>query len=174
MTLADEPARRPVSTALRRPTRRQSTLVRSGSQHAFDVYVKTIGTWWPARQFSAERDRVRGVAMEQRPGGRVYETWDDGTEIDWGTVVAWEPPRRFVMTWAATPAATEVELTFRGTRPGADPGGGRAPRMGGAHGGAADRGLRAARRLPLRRLLRWLGHDPGVPGQGDRPGLTSS
>jgi hypothetical protein len=72
-----------VSTALRRPPVRQSTLVRSDAQHTFDVFVKTIGTWWPARQFSAGRDRVRGVTLQQRPGGRVYETWDDGTEIDW-------------------------------------------------------------------------------------------
>src|SRR6266581_5201374 len=117
MTLADEPARRLASTALRRPPVRQSTLVRSDAQHTFDVFVKTIGTWWPARQFSVGRDRVRGVTMEQRPGGRVYETWDDGTEIGWGTVVAWEPPRRFVMAWAGTPAATEVELTFAALGP---------------------------------------------------------
>ena len=112
MTLADEPARRPVVTALRRPPVRQSTLVRGGAQHTFDTFVTTIGTWWPVQPFSAGKDRVRTVTMEPRQGGRVYETWDDGTEVDWGSLVAWEPPKRFVMTWVGTPAPTEVEFTF--------------------------------------------------------------
>ena len=48
----------------------------------------------------------------RRPGGRVFETWQDGTEVDWGEVLAWEPPARFVMTWNMAAAVTEVELTF--------------------------------------------------------------
>lgn len=117
MTTAGEPARRPAVTALRRPPVRQSTLVRSDLRHTFDTFVNTIGAWWPARHFSAGRDRVRDVTMERRHGGRVYETWDDGTEVDWGTLIAWEPPQRFAMTWTGTPAATEVELTFAALGP---------------------------------------------------------
>ena len=112
MTMANEPAERPVVTALRRPPVRQSTLVRASAQHTFTTFVTTIGAWWPVRPFSAGRDRVRDVTLEQRRGGRVYETWDDGTEIDWGTLIVWEPPERFVMTWTGTPVTTEVELAF--------------------------------------------------------------
>ena len=50
-------------------------------------------------------------------GGRVYETWADGTERDWGELLAWEPPERFVMTWNQTPVPTEVELSFAGLGP---------------------------------------------------------
>jgi hypothetical protein len=117
MTPADEPARRPAVAVLRRPPVRQSTLVRSDVRHTFDTFVNTIGAWWPARRFSAGRDRVRDVTMERRHGGRVYETWDDGTEVDWGTLIAWEPPQRFAMTWSGTPATTEVELTFAALGP---------------------------------------------------------
>ena len=98
--------------AVDRPPVRQSTLVRSDVTHTFDVFVRTIGTWWPVRPFSRGQDRVRDVTFERRRGGRVYETWDDGTERDWGEVLTWEPPSRFCMTWLVTPAATEVELTF--------------------------------------------------------------
>jgi hypothetical protein len=52
------------------------------------------------------------VTIEPRVGGRVYETWNDATTLDWGELVAWEPPARFTMTWTSTPAPTEVELTF--------------------------------------------------------------
>ena len=52
------------------------------------------------------------MTFEQRQGGRVYETWQDGTEVDWGRVLVWAPPERFVMTWNMTSVVTEVELTF--------------------------------------------------------------
>ncbi len=99
-------------TALRRPPVRQSVLVRSDRQHTFDTFVATIGTWWPVNPFSAGQDRVRDVTIERHDGGRVYETWQDGTEVDWGELLVWEPPARLVMTWNMTPVVTEVELTF--------------------------------------------------------------
>jgi uncharacterized protein YndB with AHSA1/START domain len=99
-------------TPLRRPPVRQQVVVRSDRSHTFEVFVRTIGIWWPVRPFSAGRERVRDVTVEQRLGGRVYETWHDGTTVTWGELLAWEPPERFVMTWLVTPAPTEVELTF--------------------------------------------------------------
>ena len=104
-------------TVLRRPPVRQSTVVRASIGHTFSTFVTTVGAWWPVQPFSAGKDRVRDVTIEQRQGGRVYETWDDGTEVDWGTVLAWEPPERFIMTWTGTPATTEVELTFTALGP---------------------------------------------------------
>jgi len=117
MTRSAEPAGRSVVTPLRRPPVRQAALVRAGITHAFGTFITTIGDWWPVQPFSAGKDRVRDVTIEQRPGGRIYEIWDDGTEIDWGTVTAWEPPARFVMTWTGTPAPTEVEFTFAALGP---------------------------------------------------------
>ncbi len=106
-----------VVTVLRRPPVRQSTLVRAGIERTFTAFATTIGAWWPVQPFSAGKDRVRDITIEQRAGGRVYETWDDGTEVDWGTVTAWEPPTRLVMTWTGTPATTEVEFAFTALGP---------------------------------------------------------
>lgn len=97
---------------LRRPPVRQSTMVRSDAGHTFFTFVRTIGSWWPIQPLSGGQDRVRDVTFEQRPGGRVYETWDDGTVVEWGTVTDWEPPAGFTMTWEMTSATTEVEFTF--------------------------------------------------------------
>lgn len=108
---------RPLVTALRRPPVRQATVVRSDIEHTFDVFVRTLGTWWPARPFSAGQDQVRDITLEPRAGGRVYETWHDGTVVDWGEMLLWQPPHRFVMTWTSTPAPTEVELTFTALGP---------------------------------------------------------
>ena len=40
--------------------------------HTFEVFVRTIGIWWPVDPFSAGQDRVRDVIIERagRPGLR--------------------------------------------------------------------------------------------------------
>jgi hypothetical protein len=108
---------RPPVTPLRRPPVRQATLVRSDVDHTFEVFVRTLGAWWPVQPFSAGQDQVRDVTVEQRVGGRVYETWQDGTVVEWGELLVWQPPHRFTMTWTGTPAPTEVELTFTALGP---------------------------------------------------------
>ena len=100
------------TATLRRPPVHASTLVRSDAEHTFDSFVRTIGAWWPVDPFSGGRGRVRDVTFERKIGGRVYESWHDGTRVEWGDVLAWEPPTRFVMSWRGTPVVTQVELTF--------------------------------------------------------------
>ena len=104
-------------TALRRPPIRQATTVRSDVDHTFDVFVREIGAWWPTTTFSAGRDHVQTVTVEPRTGGRVYERWHDDTVVEWGRLLAWDPPRRFTMSWLCSPAPTEVELTFTALGP---------------------------------------------------------
>lgn len=104
-------------TPFRRPPVRQSTLVRCDAERTFESFVATIGSWWPVRPFSAGQERVADVTVEQLQGGRVYETWRDGTQVDWGTVTTWQPPERFVMTWTMTPVPSEVEFTFAALGP---------------------------------------------------------
>jgi Activator of Hsp90 ATPase homolog 1-like protein len=108
----------PSVTPLRRPPIRESTVVRSDIDHTFDVCVRTLGVWWPVQPFSAGQGRVREVTLEPRVGGRVYETWQDGTVVVWGELLVWLPPERLTMTWTSTPAPTEVELTFTALGPG--------------------------------------------------------
>jgi uncharacterized protein YndB with AHSA1/START domain len=62
----------------------------------------------------------RGI-LEARQGGRCYTEHEDGSEVDWGTVLAWEPPRRLVFSWQIAAdwkcesdlsKASEVEILF--------------------------------------------------------------
>ena len=119
MTVAPKPetTTRKAGTVLHRPPVRQSTTVRSDLTHTFTTFVRTIGTWWPVDPLSLGKARVTTVTIEEHLGGRVYETWDDGTTVDWGEVTVWRPPSGFAMTWTSTPAPTEVELTFRALGP---------------------------------------------------------
>ena len=42
---------------------------------------------------------MRKAIVEGRAGGRCYSEQMDGTECDWGTVLAWEPPHCLVIAW---------------------------------------------------------------------------
>jgi hypothetical protein len=117
MTPTDDLGGRAVVSPLRRPPVRQSVLVRAPLRHTFGTFVRTIGIWWPVQPFSAGKDRVRDITLEQREGGRVYEIWEDGTEVSWGELTAWSPPDGFVMCWRFTPVPTEVELGFTALGP---------------------------------------------------------
>lgn len=95
---------------------------------AFRLFTEEIGLWWRrGPRFRAAPGDAGLMAIEPRVGGRVFESWHDGTaehvhEI--GRVLAWEPPRRFAFSWRATNFApaehTEVDVLFepaaQGTR----------------------------------------------------------
>jgi uncharacterized protein YndB with AHSA1/START domain len=42
---------------------------------------------------------MKRAIIESRAGGRCYTDQEDGTECDWGTVLTWDPPHRFVLAW---------------------------------------------------------------------------
>jgi uncharacterized protein YndB with AHSA1/START domain len=94
---------------------RKSVTVSCPVEHAFEVFTARVGSWWPLSKYSIGQERARGCAIESRVDGEVYETRDDGERFPWGRVLAWEPPRRFVMTWhpgRETDTAQEVEVRF--------------------------------------------------------------
>jgi len=100
-----------------RPPIRRDTIVHSVVGHTFDVFVREIGTWWPMVPYSIGQEKVVAATVEPHLGGRVYETWADGSEATWGHVIAWEPPGVFGMTWELLPAVTDVELRFTALGP---------------------------------------------------------
>jgi hypothetical protein len=53
--------------------------------------------------------------FEPRVGGRVFERTVQGSELEWGEVTVWEPPRRLAYRWhirAHRSDATDVEILF--------------------------------------------------------------
>ena len=84
------------------------------ADHAFDVWTGRISAWWPADHTVSGEANV-AVVLEPRPGGRIFERTAAGVEHDWGEIVAWEPPTRFVYLWHLRrdrADATEVEIRF--------------------------------------------------------------
>lgn len=99
---------------------RKSIIVNAKPEKAFRVFTAECDTWWP-RTHHIGKSPMKKVIIEGRRGGRCYTEQVDGTECDWGTVLVWEPPERFVFSWQITPEwayepdlgkASEVEVRF--------------------------------------------------------------
>jgi uncharacterized protein YndB with AHSA1/START domain len=83
-------------------------------QEAFVLFTTRMGEWWPLHLASYGGGRANEIFLEPRVGGRFFERFTDGDELQVGSVVACEPPRRITFTWktADWEGETEVEVTF--------------------------------------------------------------
>ena len=95
------------------------------SSRRSQVFTGSVNTWWP-HEYHIGQAEVAEVILEPREGGRWYERGVDGSECDWGRVLAWEPPHRLVFTWQINGAwqfdpdpehASEIEVRFTATGP---------------------------------------------------------
>jgi uncharacterized protein YndB with AHSA1/START domain len=99
---------------------RKSVVVNCDVERAFEVFTREIGSWWPLDTHSIGQHQITEVVFEEKVGGRVFERHENGGEGEWGRVLVWEPPARFVMSWypgkdaSQTNQATELEVRFRG------------------------------------------------------------
>ncbi|MDT0469824.1 SRPBCC family protein [Streptomyces gibsoniae] len=103
---------------------RRSVTVQAPIEKAFAVFTQGFDGWWPRNHKIGESDLKQAV-LEGKEGGRWYEIDTDGSECDWGRVLAWEPPTRLVLawqidaTWKFDPElVTEVEIRFVSEGPG--------------------------------------------------------
>ena len=85
-------------TAATLPPIEGKTTVNVPVEQAFEVFTASFGSWWP-HAYHIGQAEVADVILESHEGGRWYERGVDGTECDWGRVLAWEAPRRIVFTW---------------------------------------------------------------------------
>ncbi len=109
---------------------RKTLDLRCGQASAFERFSAGIAKWWPLAVHSVGGGDAVHCAIEPKVGGRVFERLASGSEEIWGTVLAFDPPRRLAFTWhpgraaeraqefdvsfASTGAGTTVELEHRG------------------------------------------------------------
>ncbi len=87
-------------------------------EKAFRVFTANMSTWWP-KQHHIGKSPLKECIVEPKVEGRWYEVCEDGSECNWGKVLAWDPPNRLMLAWQLNskfeydPALiTEVEVTF--------------------------------------------------------------
>jgi uncharacterized protein YndB with AHSA1/START domain len=93
---------------------KESVEVDATPDEAFTFFTARMGEWWPLDKASYGGDRAKDIVLEPHVGGRFFERFVDGEELQNGTVVECEPPDRIVFTWytADWEGETEVEVTF--------------------------------------------------------------
>lgn len=82
---------------------------------AFRRFTAEMTSWWPLRTHSVGQAQAQRCVFEGRVGGRIFEELYDGRRFEWGTVLAWDPPRHVAFTWYPdeTPSADQrVDLRF--------------------------------------------------------------
>jgi len=77
-------------------------------------------SWWPPEHHIGAQP-FQTIFVEPRVGGRWYERDAQGTECEWGTILAWAPPHQVTFSWHLGPdwkfnpdlaKASEVEIRF--------------------------------------------------------------
>jgi len=98
---------------------RKTITVNVPIDRAFEVFATRMGEWWHKEHSIAKGTTQADVVIEPRTGGRWYEIGADGSEHQWGRVIAYDPPRRLVLAWQLTrdfiydpEFETTVEVTF--------------------------------------------------------------
>jgi uncharacterized protein YndB with AHSA1/START domain len=95
-----------------------TTLVAADPATAFTVFTEEVDTWW--KRGPRFRPSVHGAGVlrfEGGVGGRLLETYDNGSSFEFGRVTVWQPGERLVMQMMARNLKpgefTEVEIRFK-------------------------------------------------------------
>ena len=86
---------------------------------AWRVFTEKMGAWWPLAFYKIGKANAVDAVIEPRVGGCWYERGDDGSTCQWGSVLAWEPHSRLVLSWDISAdwqydptLKTEIEVRF--------------------------------------------------------------
>ena len=77
---------------------RATITVEASQARAFETFVN-MGAWWPLESHHIGEVQPKSTHIEPRQGGRLYEVGIDGSECDWGRVLAYEPPAFLKLDW---------------------------------------------------------------------------
>ncbi len=99
---------------------RTEIVVDTPAERAFRVFTERFDRIKPREHNMLGVDIAESV-FEPKAGGRVYDRGVDGSECQWGRVLAYEPPTRIVFSWDISPRwqieadparSSEVEVRF--------------------------------------------------------------
>jgi uncharacterized protein YndB with AHSA1/START domain len=98
---------------------RKVVTVQASPSVAWRVFTGQMGSWWPLAHYKIGKANAVDAIIEPNVGGRWFERGEDGSTCNWGSVLAWEPPSRLVLSWDITAdwqydpdLKTEIEIRF--------------------------------------------------------------
>jgi len=98
----------------------KSIVVEIPPARAFELFLHQEA-WWPVATHRIDIHAPGTVVLEPFVGGRWYERSREGNEIEWGRVLAFDPPHRILLSWHVgsdwnyepDPArVSEIEVSF--------------------------------------------------------------
>jgi uncharacterized protein YndB with AHSA1/START domain len=104
---------------------RARVVVDAPLEHAFSVFTEGFGRFKPP-EHNLLAVAIAETVFEPRVGGYLYDRGVDGSECRWARVLAYEPPRRVVISWDISPQwqlesdvekTSEVEVRFTSETP---------------------------------------------------------
>jgi uncharacterized protein YndB with AHSA1/START domain len=99
---------------------RTEAVVAAPQERAFRLFTERFDAIKPREHNMLSVDIAESV-FEPRAGGRIYDRGVDGSECQWGRVLAHDPPERILFTWDISPRwqietdranTSEVEVRF--------------------------------------------------------------
>ena len=115
-----------MTTQAHEATVRQEIAVDAPVDRAFRVFTERLDEIKP-REHNMLGVDIAETVFEPRAGGRIYDRGTDGSECEWASVIAYEPPDRVVFSWNVSPhwqietdpaRRSEVEVRFIAESPG--------------------------------------------------------
>jgi uncharacterized protein YndB with AHSA1/START domain len=109
-----------MTTQAEATTVRQEIDVEVPVDRAFRVFTEQMDKIKP-RDHNMLAVDIAETVLEPRAGGRIFDRGTDGSECEWGSVIAYEPPDRVVFSWNVSPRwqletdpvrRSEVEVRF--------------------------------------------------------------
>lgn len=80
------------------PNIKKELLIAAGQESCFKVFTQKMDLWWPKTHHVGKCAMVEMV-LEQGQGGRWYSKHEDGSEVNVGTVLSWNPYDLLVLNW---------------------------------------------------------------------------
>ena len=114
-----------MSTRAADTTVRHSIVVEAPVERAFKVFTEDFGKFKPA-EHNMLRVPIVETVFERKVGGHIYDRGADGSECRWARVLAYDPPRRVLLSWDISPQwqvetdpdrASEWEVRFTAETP---------------------------------------------------------
>ena len=97
---------------------KKEVLVMASQETAFKVFTGKMDAWWPRTHHVGMAPMVSFV-LEPRVNGRWYTTHEDGTEVNIGYVLVWDPYGRLILNWQVNAdfkcdptVHTDIEVQF--------------------------------------------------------------
>lgn len=94
---------------------RKTVEIRCSPEHAFEIFTRSMGAWWPLETHSVYGEDAEGVDFGAGIGAEIIETSRSGESCSWGTISEYEPGQRLAFSWHPgdpPEQATEVVVRF--------------------------------------------------------------